>query len=340
LSTTLPDYTDLGTIIQKFEGMKVAIIGDAMVDRYIYGRIDRISPEAPVPIVTPVNREERLGGAANVALNVKALGGIPYLCSIVGKDPAGRIFYDGLQNEDISSSYIYQSDTRITTLKTRISSNQQQLIRVDEEQTEDLNDEDKSAICILIERLFGEQQIDALILQDYNKGLLSREIIEFILSRPYIKDIIIGVDPKSKNFFEYKDVTIFKPNLKELKEALPFQVNPDFVSLQSASRYLNDVSNNKLTLITLSENGLYIDDSDSVYMMQPEERKIVDVCGAGDAVITIAVMAYTAGAILYDIGTLSNMAGGIVCESPGVSTVTSDKLYKDIEQKVNFSKVS
>ncbi len=318
-------------ILEKLENQRVVIVGDVMLDRYLTGMVSRISPEAPVPVVLHQHTDDRLGGAANVALNVRALGSTPFLCSVVGNDTDGRIFQDILHALDINAAGILSSGTRRTTVKTRVLGNNQQMLRIDREDTHDLTTEEEEAFLQRFRNLLDEHDIRAVILQDYNKGVLTPQVIKRVIHEAKQRDIITTVDPKKVNFFAYEGVTLFKPNLKEIRDSVPFAVMPQTESLVQAADFLRSGLHNELTMITLSEKGLFLDDGSSRILYPTIARNVADVSGAGDTVISVASLALAAGMDLRTIAILSNLAGGQVCEFPGVVSVDRSILQGELE---------
>ena len=318
------------SILQKIENQEVLIVGDVMIDRYLRGSVSRISPEAPVPVVLEKSIEERLGGAANVALNIQALRSHAFLCSVIGDDADGAKFLGELNAHKLSSIGIYASSNRCTTVKTRILGNHQQMLRIDREDTHDLNAEEEDALIDRVLSVIDQEPIKVIILQDYNKGVLTERVIQSILKEAGQRGIFTAVDPKKANFFAYKGVNLFKPNLKEVRESSPFPVSPDAASLQKASDFLREKLNNQYTMLTLSEKGLFLDGGSGGKCYPTTPRNISDVSGAGDTVISIAAMGLAAGLDLETVAMLSNLAGGQVCEVPGVVPVDRNRLEKEL----------
>jgi rfaE bifunctional protein kinase chain/domain len=318
-------------IFQKFKNQHVVIIGDVMIDRYLRGTVSRISPEAPVPVVLHQSTEDRLGGAANVALNVQALGGVPLLCSVVGDDVDGRnLTGEILPAFGISATGILRSDSRRTTVKTRVLGNTQQMLRIDSEDTHDLSAEDSRLLLQTLANLLSRHPVSAIILQDYNKGVLTADVIAAVISLSKEKGVFTAVDPKKANFFAYSGVDLFKPNLKEVRESTPFPVSANLDSLENAADYLQDKLKNRYTMLTLSEKGLYLKGDSKGVLYPTTPRNISDVSGAGDTVISIATMGLAAGLDLDTVALLSNLAGGQVCETSGVVPVRLDLLEQEI----------
>jgi D-glycero-beta-D-manno-heptose-7-phosphate kinase len=309
-------------------GQHILIVGDVMVDRYMQGNVSRISPEAPVPVVLHQHTENRLGGAANVALNIAAMHSVPVLCSVIGQDADGAALQALMQQHQLPIDGLVPSNTRITTVKTRILGNQQQMLRIDSEQTDDLSDLESSALLNKIPQLIRQFPIKAIILQDYNKGVLSAPVIEQILAIARKNEIPVAVDPKKKNFFAYRGVDLFKPNLKEIRDSSPFGITTEPVSLQRAADFLRQHLHHRFTMITLSEHGLFLEDHQEVKsgIFPTDVRNVADVSGAGDTVISVAALALAAGWNLEDIARLANTAGGQVCGKIGVVPVDFDLL--------------
>jgi rfaE bifunctional protein kinase chain/domain len=322
-------------VFKAFEKLNIVIIGDVMIDSYLFGRVDRISPEAPVPIVAVNSRTNRLGGAANVALNIKAMGARPILCSVIGQDEKAETFEELLRENDMVNQGVLRSNSRITTTKFRVIGNNTQMLRVDEEITSALNPEDLQTFQHIIEAIFAKQKIDAIIFQDYDKGVISPELISHIVKIADRHNIPISVDPKKLNFAAYQNLTMFKPNLKELKEGLgvDFAKN-DLDGLRSAVRKIHAKQNIEVVMATLSEEGVFIsrrnqDNTFTDHHIPAHRRSIADVSGAGDTVISLASMCLALGLTDVETAALSNLSGGQVCEFVGVVPVDRDKLLEE-----------
>jgi rfaE bifunctional protein kinase chain/domain len=321
-------------LFSKFNTCKVLVIGDVMIDSYLIGKVDRISPEAPVPVVALKQRDNMLGGAANVALNIRSLGAEAILCSVIGNDKQGDILLDLMKKEGLKTDGINRSSDRITTTKFRIIGNRMQMLRVDEEIDTDLNKEDSSDLINCISTLIAEQKPDVIILQDYNKGVLSPEVIESVVEIASINGIPVAVDPKKKNFTAYKNITLFKPNLKEIVEGLKIEVDPFSIeSLQNAADILHNRQNIELVMITLSEHGIFISIKNSTEVsskiIPAVMRSIADVSGAGDTVISVAALCLAEKTDHFLMAALSNLAGGLVCEQSGVVPVNKYTLIAE-----------
>ena len=313
-------------LFQQFSRTTALVIGDVMIDRYLIGDVARISPEAPVPVVRYTASENRLGGAANVALNVKALGAEVILCSVTGDDENGVLLHDLLPQHKLTTTGLVKDNSRQTTVKTRVMADNQHLLRVDREDTFSLSSAVSAQFMDNVRGILESQKIDVIILQDYNKGLLTEGIIVDMITCAKEKDIPVAVDPKKEHFFNYAGVALFKPNLKEINAQVPFSMAVNMPSLDKADKYIREKLKNDITLITLSEKGVYIanDSHSDIYPTHP--RNIADVCGAGDTVISIAALAMAHGVALPDIARLSNLAGGQVCEKAGVVPVDKEQM--------------
>ncbi|KAF0200362.1 MAG: ADP-heptose synthase bifunctional sugar [Bacteroidetes bacterium] len=317
-----------------FEGKHVLILGDVMIDSYLRGKVDRISPEAPVPVVLLSKRENMLGGAANVALNVRSLGAVPLLCSVIGQDHRAQDFIDLLQHDGISDVGIIRSTDRITTIKFRIIGNNYQMLRVDEEIDTDLAHSDEILLIQKAKEQLESHNISVIIFQDYNKGVLTPFVIDSILALAATRGIPVVVDPKKKNFNAYKGVELFKPNLKELREGLKTDVDAsDIESLRKASAMLRQQQSVRSIMVTLSEKGVYLNrevDGKPVEVLIPAHfRNISDVSGAGDTVISIASLCLAANLSPELTVALSNLAGGLVCEHVGVVPIDKNRLFSE-----------
>lgn len=317
-------------IFKSFNDLNVLIIGDVMIDSYMWGKVSRISPEAPVPIVAVEKKERRLGGAANVALNVQAMGANPILCSVIGVDLEGQMFLDLLKNQKLSQKGILKSRDRITTNKIRIIGNNHQMLRVDEEIEDDISASETDQLLQLILFILQHDKIDVIIFEDYNKGLITAKLIKSVVEIAKKKGIPIAVDPKKKNFNNYKGVTLFKPNLKELKEGLKLDFDPSNIKeLEKAVSSYRVKQKFTTALITLSEHGIYSNSRSSKFTLPAHFRMIADVSGAGDTVISVAALCLAMDLHPVMVAALSNLAGGLVCEQVGVVPVDKDRLLKE-----------
>jgi rfaE bifunctional protein kinase chain/domain len=321
---------ELKKLFAKFNKLKVFVVGDAMIDRYWLGDIDRISPEAPVPIVNIHAKESRLGGAANVALNCIELGASVHLLTVLGNDTNAKDLLNLLKEKGIDTNCCLQSKTRKTTAKTRVISKHQQVIRIDEEITRALSIQDEHRFIDTCLRAIQIEKPDVLIFEDYNKGVLKENVIEKIIVHCKHVGVCTAVDPKKENFLNYIGVDIFKPNLKEIKEAMHMTFNKiDLPSLKKAHQALQQKLNHRVTLLTLSEHGIFTQDEKNAFLNQAHIRNIADVSGAGDTVIAVASMIYTITGNIQLMSTIANLAGGLVCEEVGVVPIDKKKLLAE-----------
>lgn len=322
---------NLKNTFNAFNDKKVIIVGDVMIDTYLNGSVNRISPEAPVPIVQFKSKEHRLGGAANVALNIKALGAQPFICSVIGKDEEAKLFERLINESKLSAWGVLQADERVTTVKTRVIGNNQQLLRVDNEDISPINSLAEFALIERIKEIAQKEGIDAIIFEDYNKGVLTENVIQSIIEFANEQGIVTTVDPKQENFFAYRGVTLFKPNLKELKEGvgMRFEITDRPAFLEAVGQ-LRSRLEPKYTFITLSEHGVYMNDANADYFIPAHLRMIADVSGAGDTVISVATLCLTCNLPAKSIAEIANLAGGLVCEKIGVSTVDKEQLMSEV----------
>jgi rfaE bifunctional protein kinase chain/domain len=312
--------------------MKVLVIGDVMIDSYVWGNVNRISPEAPVPIVNVKKQEKRLGGAANVAQNILSLGAKPVLCAVVGADNEAKTFVQIVQQQGMTAEGILESADRVTTIKHRILAGSQQLLRIDSEHTHLISPEANERLLQRIKTL--SEGANAIIFEDYDKGVLSEQLIQEVITFAKTKGIPTIVDPKKRNFLNYKGTTLFKPNLKELKEGLHLEINEQELipSLKNAVAKLQSQMPCEKIMVTLSEHGVYIADNQKEHHIPAHRREIADVSGAGDTVVSIAALCLAANLPLYDIANIANLGGGIVCEHLGVVPIEKQRLKDELKK--------
>jgi rfaE bifunctional protein kinase chain/domain len=320
----------LQALFDAFNGKRVLVVGDVMTDAYYHGEVHRMSPEAPVPVVDLQTQEQRIGGAGNVALNLIALGAKAILASVIGQDPAGQELLQMLQNAGIHTAALVVSTERKTTIKTRVLSNGKQMLRIDSEDQHDLSANETSALQQHILELL-DQGIDGILLEDYNKGVLTTDLIHWLIAEANARQIPVVVDPKKKNFLAYKGCTLFKPNLKELKEGLQitFDYQKDPNALNAAMENLQDQLASRYTFVTLSEHGVQLYDGEAHHHHPAHLRNIADVSGAGDTVIATTCLCLICGATPSTIAAVANLAGGLVCEQPGVVSINKQKLLEE-----------
>lgn len=322
-------------LFKVFSGKKVLVLGDVMIDAYLQGRVNRISPEAPVPIVDICERYYRLGGAANVALNLQSLSAIPILCSVIGNDEKGTLFTRLMVEKQLDTSWLISSDSRKTTIKYRVIGNRLQMLRIDEEDRHLLTEREASDYLSIIKKVIDKQDVAAIIFEDYDKGILTENVIRTVVSWAKERGLIVTVDPKKRNFHHYQGVTLFKPNLKELWEGV--EIPAKDYSEEEIHKVMKDFAlENCIDLVftTLSERGVALYDrrSDHFYTQPAYLRKISDVSGAGDTVISVATLCLAAGLSAVQTAQIANLSGGIVCEHSGVVPVPPQQMETEIEK--------
>ena len=317
--------------MERFNGIKALVIGDVMIDAYSIGVVERMSPEAPVPVVNVKRRSNRLGGAANVALNLKALGATPIVCSVVGEDAHAALLLQLMQEHGLDTRGIIQSSERITTVKHRVLNGDKQMIRIDEEDTHELSQAEYDGFYEAIRELTNRMEFDIIILQDYNKGVLSKTLIQSVLKMAHDKDIPVAVDPKKKNFMAYQGVTLFKPNAKELREGMGMKAET-LDELKEAAMKLQEQLHCQNLMVTLSQQGAMILSQNDFYHVAACPRHIVDVSGAGDTVLSVAALCTALKMDPKTTVTLSNIAGGLVCEQVGVVPIDKERFAEEVQR--------
>jgi rfaE bifunctional protein kinase chain/domain len=323
---------DFKELFKSFPSIKIGVIGDVMLDTYMLGEVDRISPEAPVPIVSLRNKEHRIGGAGNVALNIQSLGAKPFILSVTGDDDDADKLYSLFHSGNINCDYCIRSQERITTNKTRVISRNQHMMRLDAEITNDLCKRDLERLIERFEQFVQKEKPHVVILEDYNKGVLTEALIHVVISVCKKAGIITAVDPKRKNFLQYKGVDIFKPNLKEVKDALNLLFTDiNFNLLKDIHSELNHLLQHKISFITLSEKGVFYQKNGGSALISSHLRNIADVSGAGDTVIAVASLIYAATKDVHLMAEIANIAGGLVCEEVGTVAINKEKLLRECE---------
>jgi D-glycero-beta-D-manno-heptose-7-phosphate kinase len=321
------------SIIDSFDNKRVAIIGDLMLDRYLWGSAVRISPEAPVPVVDILQESNRLGGSANVANNIISLGGIAYPIGIIGDDYNGKILLDLMNSNQFVRDGIITDTTVPTTIKTRVIANSQHVVRIDRENKHTISKEAHQNLLNYIKS--NIKSFDALIIEDYNKGVVTKELISSITKLAAEFSIPVTVDPKFDNFFEFKNVMVFKPNRKEAEEAIGRKFKDDdelFITMRSILEKLNCEN----ILLTRGEKGMaLLEKSGELTLINTRARNVADVSGAGDTVISALTMAIISGATPKEAAIISNYAAGIVCEEVGVVTIKKDILLNQILDEIS-----
>lgn len=321
---------DFNKLFSDFSNIKVAVVGDVMLDTYWWGKVDRISPEAPVPVVAVSKKEQRIGGAGNVALNLQSLSAGVNIISVLGKDDDGAQLIKLLDENNIGTKYLVHSENRITTNKIRIISRNQHMMRLDAEVTADINITDEDRLLYAFENYIAAENPQVVVLEDYNKGVLTEKVITKIIALCKHHNVIVTVDPKRKNFFAYKGVTIFKPNLKEVKEGLNIITDgADVNQLKNIHTQLKEQLQHDISFITLSEKGVFYQQDENAAIIPTHIRSIADVSGAGDTVIAVASLVYAATRNISLMAEMANIAGGLVCEEVGTVAIDKQKLLEE-----------
>lgn len=310
---------------------KIAVLGDIMIDHYIIGNVSRISPEAPVPILEGLTDEYRLGGAANVASNISSLDAKTYLISVLGEDSNSLVLLDLLKKKNIDTSYIVADKSRPTTIKTRVTSKKQQIVRVDREVTAPICTAIEDQIIANFTKIVTE--IDALVIEDYNKGLLTTRVIESVIKIAKENNVLITVDPKFDNFFTYKGVDVFKPNLFELSKNMNTKITDD-KDLHNIAWKLFDEIEARYLIVTLGERGMLIFGRDkNIFALPTYAREVFDVSGAGDTVISTLTLVMTLTNSILESAIIANHAAGIVCGKQGTSPTSWQEIRESVEQE-------
>ena len=322
--------TDFDKLFQQFSSIKTGVIGDVMLDTYWWGHVDRISPEAPVPIVALDKKEYRIGGAGNVALNLASLGARVTVLSTIGEDENGVTLKKMFEEHQINTDFLVTSSSRITTNKSRIISRNQQMMRLDAEITKDLAPGDEDKLLQIVEDYLQKEKPQVIIFEDYNKGVLTERVIDEVIGLCKKYNVISAVDPKRKNFFNYRGVDIFKPNLKEVKDGLNLLTDEiNLHTLKEIHDQLQQRLHHKISFITLSEKGVFYQENNSARIIPSHLRNIADVSGAGDTVIAVASLLYAASGNIDLMAEVANIAGGIVCEEVGTVAIQKQALLRE-----------
>ncbi len=311
-----------------FPSTKVLVIGDIMLDRYIRGVVERISPEAPVPILLQDHVDSHPGGAANVAVNLQQLGAEVYLAGVIGRDAHGAVLIEALKSLPIDLRYVLIAN-RKTTTKTRVMAASQHLLRIDDEERSDLDDALEQEMLQLIKRAIATIRPDIVVLQDYNKGVLTKNVIRTTIALAKEVGTFVAVDPKYRHFFEYVGVDLFKPNERELYGALKMN-EMDRNALQEGVKRLCHELGARYVVVTLADRGMLIYEGRSMHHVPTRPRSIRDVCGAGDAVLSVLALSLYHGYDVVSAAQMANAAGGLVCERPGVCPIPTKEWMKEV----------
>ncbi|MEX0981635.1 MAG: bifunctional ADP-heptose synthase [Bacteroidales bacterium] len=326
---------DFPGFFKRIRNKRVLIIGDVMIDTYLWGKVERVSPEAPVPIVSEIIEESRLGGAANVALNVKALGAVPILCSVIGGDERGSLFIDLMEEQNLSDVGITVDDYRVTTKKTRVIAGFKHLLRIDEEIENTLSKRVQNSFVELVVGLIETGGIDAIIFQDYDKGVVTKAIISRVVNLANKMKIPVMADPKYRNFMEYSSIAIYKPNLKEFVKGVKSDASKtDVARLAGEGERLRSNQNIDALMVTLSSNGILVVDASGYLHLPVVKREVTDVSGAGDTVISVLALCHSCGMGYRQSAAVANLAGGQVCEKSGVVPVDREQLERECSENL------
>lgn len=328
---------DFNQLFTEFGRIKAGVVGDIMLDTYLWGHVERISPEAPVPVVTLDRREYRIGGAGNVALNLASLGAKVATFSVIGPDEEGRVLEGLLEGSGIDTAYLEKSDTRITTNKARIIGRNQQMMRLDSETTRDLSPVEEARLLGQLKRYLEKEKPQVVIFEDYNKGVLTPRVIGEAIALCRLHNVVTAVDPKRKNFFAYEGVTIFKPNLKEVQEGLNLLVEEvRLENLEVIHEKLAEKLGHRISFITLSEKGVFYQTGEKSAQIPSHLRNIADVSGAGDTVIAVAALVYATTQDVILMAEIANIAGGLVCEEVGTVAIDRGKLLGECKELLSY----
>ena len=326
---------DFEKLFHDFTQLKVAVVGDVMLDTYWWGNVDRISPEAPVPVVAVTKKEQRIGGAGNVALNITSLGAAVHILSVLGKDEDGEQLTNLLQQNNINTSYLVHSEQRITTNKIRIISRNQHMMRLDAEMANDMSATDEDRLLYAVENYVAAENPNVVILEDYNKGVLTENVIKRIIALCKKNQILTAVDPKRKNFFAYEGVDIFKPNFKEVKDGLNIiREGVNISVLKDMHLLLKEKLHHRISLITLSEKGVFYQQENDASIIPTHIRSVADVSGAGDTVIAVAALVFAATSDTKLMAEMANIAGGLVCEEVGTVAINKALLIDECKKLI------
>lgn len=318
-------------IIEKFSDVKVLIVGDVMLDRYLWGSVNRISPEAPVPIVNVDKTSLVVGGAANVAANVRGLGAETFLIGVTGRDPEAAVLSETLEKSEIPADFLLRSEARRTTIKTRLVAHNQHVVRFDQETQELISDDEAEEALEKISALI--EKVSIVIVSDYAKGFLTPALLSRLITLGREKQKKILVDPKGKDFSKYRGATILTPNRREAAEATGLEENGQGLVDQAGRKLLGELSL-EAVLITQGEKGLTLLQQDkSVFHLAASARNVYDVTGAGDTVIASLAVAIGAGADYIEAAKLANTAAGLVVEKVGTTAVTVSMLESELENQ-------
>jgi D-beta-D-heptose 7-phosphate kinase/D-beta-D-heptose 1-phosphate adenosyltransferase len=318
------DHAHARTLLREFKKRRILVIGDAMLDEFVWGRVSRISPEAPVPVLEVTRESVHLGGAGNVASNIRALGGQATLVSVIGRDIAGARLADELAQADIQSLLIEAQDGRPTTIKTRLIAHHQQLVRADRERSDDLPSETAHALRAALDSVISD--CDAIVVSDYQKGLITPRLMKHVVRLARRHDLDVLVDPKVRHFASYRGVTVITPNQLETEQAAQMRIRNDADLERAGAKILKQLRCQAL-LVTRGEHGMSLFRAGrQTFHIPTFAREVFDVTGAGDTVIATLTLALSAGARIEDAAVLANAAAGVVVGKVGTATASQDEV--------------
>jgi len=322
--------------IKNIANLSALVVGDVMLDSYLFGTVERVSPEAPVPVVLMSGRDERAGGAANVARNVQALGAKVHIATVIGNDTAGDKLQDLINSSSMGEHAFLYEEGRITTIKTRIIRDNEHMLRVDEETDTAIGSKTAEKLIEACLKIINNSKIDVIIFEDYDKGVLTPEIIKALTAEAKKRNIPVTVDPKLKGFLNYPGVDLFKPNIQELRKGLRRDIDLP-MGLPEALNELHDKLSPKISITTLGAHGMWVHcpegekpETTNHCHIKSRPSNVIDVSGAGDTVIATASLMLAAGATPLQIAEVANIAAGQVCEHSGVVTVDLEKLIVEV----------
>ncbi len=322
---------DLLKAILGLKNKSILVVGDTMVDRFVWGKVSRISPEAPVPVVEVTKETQTLGGAGNVANNITSLGAKAYIITVIGDDLDGLCMKEMLESKNINTDYVIVDKQRPTTLKTRIVASNQQVVRVDKEIKGYFSGKTEVAILKNIDAVM--KKVDGVIISDYAKGIVTDKVLKKIITLAKNKKIPVTVDPKVENFKKYKHITCMTPNTKEAIEGMNAQhqgIKSDDDIAKLGKKILKLLESQSV-LITRGEKGMTIIEKNKVTHIPTRAKEVYDVTGAGDTVIATMTLALAAKRKLVEAAEIANFAAGIVVGKVGTATVTVDEIVKAIK---------
>lgn len=325
--------TRLEVVSNAFCSARIAVIGDLMLDRYTFGTVSRVSPEAPVPVLDIEEEQARLGGAANVGHNIHGLGATPVMFGVIGDDTSGLLLKGIFADLGFPLDGIITAPDRPTTVKTRVIAGSQQMLRIDHEKKHDITKETEDRLISMLE--YQLPSLEGIILEDYNKGVITRSLIQRVITLAKTRNIPVFVDPKFQNFFEYKECTVFKPNRKEVEDALHVRLSSQEEILHAGQKLLSELQADNI-LLTLGEKGMLLFErgKEEPFAIPTRARQVADVSGAGDTVIATLAVSLACGMSVREAAVLANRAAGLVIEELGIVPIYRDQLVQAVLEDI------